>query len=151
MNARPDQTAISELRAMNARFIHNFVTNDAESHDQITHPDFVCITDKGEREPKSRYIERWARGFDPTVITYWDYRDESIAVFGSVALVRATNKHIVVQDGAETVGMTTYTDTYVRNGDRWTCIQAQLTPVEPEHYPPDASIVRRYIRGRLQD
>ena len=118
MRARDDETAISELRAMNARFIHNFVTNDAESHDQITHPDFMCITAEGEREPKSRYIQRWAHGFDPGVITYWDYRDESIAVFGSVALVRATNKHIVVQDNLEMVGMTTYTDTYVRDGDR---------------------------------
>jgi hypothetical protein len=143
--------ALSQLKALNARFIHNFVTNDAESHDRITHPDFVCISADGRRECKARYIDRWRTGFDPDVITYWDYRDESISVFGSVALVRATNKHVVVSGGTEVTGMTTYTDTYVRDGDGWTCVQAQLTPVAPEHFPPDDTIVRSYVRGQLQD
>ena len=29
---------MDELRALNARFIHNFVTNDVASHDAILHP-----------------------------------------------------------------------------------------------------------------
>ena len=29
---------MNELRALNARFIHNFVTNDVASHDAILHP-----------------------------------------------------------------------------------------------------------------
>lgn len=145
-----DDRSVAELRAMNALFIHNFVTNDFRSHDRITHPDFVAISTLGEREPKRRYIERWAHGFDPDVITYWDYRDESIAVFGSVALVRSTNKHVIVHDGEEQTGMTTYTDTYVRDADGWTCVQAQLTTVAPQHWPSDDTIVKRYVRGRLQ-
>jgi ketosteroid isomerase-like protein len=138
-----------ELRALNARFIHNFITNDVASHDAITHDRFVCITAKGKREGKAPYLARWATGFDPDVIVYWDTRDEAISVFGDVALVRSTNKHIIRRDGREITGMTTYTDTYLREAGTWTCIQAQLTPVAPESWPGDETIVRKYVKGEI--
>jgi hypothetical protein len=31
-----------ELRALNARFIDNFITNDVPSHDAILHEGFIC-------------------------------------------------------------------------------------------------------------
>lgn len=139
------------LSVLNARFINNFVTNDVASHDAITHADFVCITSKGAREGKRAYLARWATGFDPDVIVYWDYRDERITVRGPTALVWAVNKHITVKDGKETVGMTAYTDTYILENDEWKCIQAQLTPVSVENYPADDTIVRKYIRGKPQE
>lgn len=46
--------------------------------------------------------------------------------------------------------MTTYTDTYVREGGRWLCIQAQLTPVAVGFEPADGTIVSVYIRGIKQ-
>jgi hypothetical protein len=46
--------------------------------------------------------------------------------------------------------MTCYTDTYVRVGENWLCILAQLTPVAAENYPPDDTIVVKYLRGVLQ-
>jgi hypothetical protein len=45
--------------------------------------------------------------------------------------------------------MTCYTDTYVRVGLRWLCIQAQLTPVAEANYPPDSTIVCQYRNGVL--
>lgn len=140
----------SELRDLNARFINNFVTNDVAGHDAILHPEFLCITSGGVRVDRERYLIGWATGFDPDVITYWDYRDESITVAGDVALVRSTNKHVIVADGAGAIGMTAYTDTYVREAEGWLCLQAQLTTVTPEHYPPDDTIVKQYVRGDLQ-
>jgi hypothetical protein len=59
-------------------------------------------------------------------------RDEDIALFGDVALVRSTNKWVRVIDGNAVTGMTTYTDTYIHEGGRWLCIQAQLTAVAME-------------------
>ena len=41
------------LRALNARFIHNFITNDVPSHDAILHGDFICITPMGALEGKA--------------------------------------------------------------------------------------------------
>ena len=138
-----------ELRALNRRFIHNFITNDVPSHDAILHPDFICITPAGARVGRAAYLKAWATGFDAARIPYYDYRDEKIDVFGDTALVRSTNKRVGLADGVETVGMTMYTDIYVRDGGAWKCVQAQITPVQPAHYPPDETIVKKYVKGKL--
>lgn len=119
--------AIRQLKALNARFIHNFVTNDVKSHDAITHERFVCLTPQGAREARKDYLTRWASGFAPEVIVYWGYRDENITLFDTVALVRATNKHTVRKNGTETTGMTTYTDTYIFENGEWKCIAGALS------------------------
>jgi hypothetical protein len=67
-----------------------------------------------------------------------------------VALVRATNKFVIKRAGTETTGMTRYTDTYVFDAGTWKCIQAQITPVQPEHQPSDGTIVSVYIAGVKQ-
>ena len=139
-----------ELRALNARFIHNYITNDVPSHDAILHRDFICITPAGARVGRADYLKAWATGFNAERIPYYDYRDEKIDVFGDTALVRSTNKSVRLNDGAEAVGMTMYTDIYVRRDGAWKCIQAQITPVAPAHYPPDSTIVRKYVKGRAQ-
>lgn len=140
----------AELRALNRRFIHNFVTNDVPSHDAILHDGFICITPAGARVGRDAYLKASATGFDPERIPYWDYRDEKIDVFGNTALVRSTNKSIRMNNGVETVGMTMYTDICVHEYGAWKCIQAQITPVAPANYPPDSTIVRSYIKGKAQ-
>ena len=140
----------AELRALNARFIHNFITNDVPSHDAILHKNFICITPAGARVGRADYLRAWATGFNAERIPYFDYRDEKIDVFGTTALLRSTNKSIRVKDGVETVGMTMYTDVYVHENGAWKCIQAQLTQVAPAHYPPDETIVKKYLKGKAQ-
>jgi ketosteroid isomerase-like protein len=139
-----------ELRALNARFIHNYITNDVPSHDAILHPEFICITPTGARVSRADYLRAWATGFDAERFPYYDYRDEKIDVFGDTALVRSTNKRVTAQDGGESVSMTMYTDIYVRRDGAWKCIQAQITPVTPANYPADQTIVRKYIKGHAQ-
>jgi hypothetical protein len=138
------------LRALNKRFIHNFVTNDVASHDAILHPAFRAIQPNGSLVPRDAYLHYWASGFDPKVIPYWDMRGETIVVAGTTALVGAVNRWVRVRGGAEAVGMTRYTDTYVLEGGEWLCVLAQLTLVAPEHYPSDDTIVVRYLAGVLQ-
>ena len=48
----------AELRALNARFIHNFITNDVPSHDAILHKDFICIDPNGRRVGREEYLKR---------------------------------------------------------------------------------------------
>ncbi len=98
---------MNELGALNARFIHNFVTNDVPSHDAILHPAFINIWPTGQRWDRAAYLKYWATAFDPKIIVYWDVRDELITIVGDVALVRATNKHTRRRDGQEVTGMTT--------------------------------------------
>jgi hypothetical protein len=141
---------LRELRALNGRFIHNFITNDVPSHDAILHHGFICITPTGARVDRAAYLKAWATGFDPVRIPYFDYRDEKIDVFGTTALLRSTNKSIRMVDGAESTGMTMYTDIYVRENGAWKCVQAQITPLAPANYPPDETIVKKYVKGQLQ-
>lgn len=110
----------------------------------------LTVTSSGARVSREDYLRQWATGFDPEVIVYWDVRDELITVFGDVALVRATNKATIRQDGAEQTGMTTYTDTYLRESGEWKVIQAQITRVAPKHYLGDETIVSVSIEGQLQ-
>lgn len=144
------QTDLATLRALNKRFIHNFVTNDVSSHNAILHPLFRTIDTLGGHMDRASYLVEWATGFDPDVITYWDMRDERITVIGDVALVGATNRWTRVRNGVETQGMTCYTDTYIRVEGSWLCILAQLTSVAPQNYPSDDTIVVKYLRGVLQ-
>ena len=138
------------LHALNSKFIHNFVTNDVAAHDSIIHPEFRTVTSSGGHMDREAYLVEWATGFDPDVIPYWDMRAERITLLGDLALVTATTKYIRVCEGVETIGMTCYTDTYLRTAGSWLCVLAQLTPVASENYPSDDTIVVRYIRGELQ-
>ena len=145
-----DIDSLSKLRTLNERFIRNFVTNDIESDNAIIHQQFICLMPNGARLDRDAYLEYWATAFDPGEFVYWDYRDESISIFGNIALVRSTNKYVRRANGTDRVGMTTYTDTYLEENGEWKCIQAQLTPVSAEHYPGDDTIIRAWINGRLK-
>ncbi len=145
-----DADAVGELRAINARFIHNFVTNDVASHDALLHPEFCAIQSDGSVLSRAAYLRQWAAGFDPDVIPSWETRGEVIGVHGPIALVRATNVFTVVRDGIPMERATMYTDTYVRSGRRWLCLQAQTTVVHPDHVASPSSRVSVYLRGVLQ-
>jgi catechol 2,3-dioxygenase-like lactoylglutathione lyase family enzyme len=142
--------ALADLSALNARFIHNYVTNDVASHDALLHAAFLYIRSNGERVDRATYLKNWATGFDPEVIVYWDLRDELISVVGDVALVRAVNRHVVRRDGEDEVGMSAYTDVYLLEDGAWRCIQAQITEVAPGCEPSDATILRVYRHGVLE-
>ena len=141
---------MAQLKALNAKFIHNFVTNDVATHDRIIHEKFQYINSKGKWINRKDYLESWKTGFDPEKIIYWDYRSEKISIIGSTALVRSVNKCIVLNNGIEKTSMTQYTDVYVKENATWKCIQAQITNVTPENYPTDDTIVKQYIKGKIQ-
>lgn len=136
---RPDSLVLKEL---NARFNHNFVTGDTLSHSQILHPSFVYISASGEYINRGKYLANWQHGFNGHI--YWDYRDERIQIFGTTALVHATNKYIIRQHGKERSGMAIYTDIYIKEDGVWKCVQAQVGAVQPSFYPADKTIVRQY-------
>ncbi|MEZ4809321.1 MAG: nuclear transport factor 2 family protein [Allomuricauda sp.] len=133
---------LQKLRALNAKFIHNFVTNDTVMHSKIIHPDFVYLNSEGKYINRNDYLTHWAHGFDG--YKYWDYRDEKISIFRNIGLVHSQNKYIYVQDGIEYSGMAIYTDIYIKENGEWKCIQAQIGNVSPENYAPDESIIKKY-------
>ena len=141
---------LAVLRRLNARFIHDFITNDVASHNALLHPHFTYISGSGQRIDRATYLRNWATGFCPDVIPYWDTRDEHIMVHGSVALVSAMNKYVERIDGKAQTGMAAYTDTYVWEGAQWRCIQAQITLVAPAHWPSDDTIISVYVGGMMK-
>lgn len=144
----PDDLAT--LRALNAQFIHNFVTNDVARHDALLHPQFLYIGSDGARVSRADYLSGWATGFDPDVTVYWDVRDEVITVVGDVALVRSANRCVNRVAKTDEVSMTVYTDVYVRAGRNWLCLQAQITRIAPGNEPPDSTIISVYLKGERQ-
>ena len=133
---------LQELRALNAEFIHNFVSNDVVRQDKIIHADFVYLNSEGKYVNRNDYLINWAHGYDG--YKYWDYRDEKISIFGNTGLVRSQNKYVYVLDGIEYSGMAIYTDVYIKENGEWKCIQAQIGNVSPENYAPDETIIRKY-------
>ena len=63
--------AMDDLRRLNARFIHNYVTNDVLCHDAMLHPRFLHISGNGARVDRETYLKRWATGFNPEETIYW--------------------------------------------------------------------------------
>lgn len=129
-NSSALQTDSVQLSALNARFIRNFLTQDATAHSEIIHPDFVCIESNGSIVPRDVYLKNWATDFDNSGYTSFTYRDERIRIFGNTALVRAKTVYTKNSNGKEIEGYTIYTDTYLKENGKWKCIQVQITPVK---------------------
>ena len=142
LHADAQETNMAQLKKLNALFIHNFVTNDVAAHSLIFHKDFIRISSDGEYTGRKKYLEDWAHGFGD--IKYWDYRNEDIKIFGSMALVHSQNKCIIIKDGKEIISYWMYTDTYIQENGEWKCVQAQIGKVTPENFAGDETIVRKY-------
>lgn len=136
---------MATLKKLNATFINNFVTNDTVSHNKIIHKDFICISGKGAIIDRNDYMKGWAHGFSSDVIKYWDYREEFIRIFGTMALIRSMNRYVALKDGKEKEYMSIYTDTYLKENGEWKCVQAQITPVSEENFRGENAVVRKYV------
>ena len=118
-----------QLSDLNRQFIQNFLTQDAEAHGRIIHPDFVCIESNGRIVQRDEYLKAWATDFDNSGYTSFRYEDEAIRVFGNVALVRARTVYTKGAGNMIFNGYTVYTDTYITENGQWRCVQVQITPV----------------------
>lgn len=143
------EETIKTLTDLNARFIDNFIARNSVAHDAIIHQRFLCIMPDGAKLTRAPYLEYWATAFDPETLIYFDYRDESISLFGNTALVRSATKYVRLAEGEKKEGMNIYTDTYLLEGGTWLCVQAHLTPVAAQHYPGDETIIRAWTNGTL--
>jgi hypothetical protein len=119
-----------ELSALNAQFIRNFLSQDAAAHSKIINRDFLCIESNGRIVRREEYLKNWATDFARSGYTTFAYQDESIRIFGNTALVRSKTVYTKKVNGEEIKGYSVYTDTYVKEGGAWTCVQAQITPVK---------------------
>lgn len=126
-NESEDQEQLSKL---NARFIKNFIEQDTLAHNEIIHKDFVCIESNGKIVNRKEYMKAWTTDYQNGKFTAFTITDEHIRIFGNMALVRSKTVYTRVQDGKQVKGNSIYTDTYIKENDRWWCVQAQITPIK---------------------
>jgi ketosteroid isomerase-like protein len=119
----------AELSELNRQFIENFTRQDAARHDAIIHKDFVCIQSDGSVVGREEYMRGWPTAYMHSGYTDFSYTDESIRIFGDIALVRSKTVYTKKMGDKEMKGNSVYTDTYVKENHHWKCIQAQITPV----------------------
>ena len=123
-------TDASQLSALNAQFIKNFLTQDVKAHSEIIHRDFVCIESNGAIVSREVYLKNWATDHDNSGYTSFTYTNELIRIFGNMALVRAKTVYTTNVDNKKVEGYTIYTDTYIKENGKWQCVQVQITPVK---------------------
>lgn len=120
----------NRLLVLNVEFIKNFTTMDTVSHNKIIHKDFVCINSDGTISDRVNYMKGWATGYKQSGYTSFSITDESVRIFGDMALVRSRTVYTKEVDGETVQGSSVYTDTYVKENGEWLCVQAHITPVK---------------------
>lgn len=119
-------TDLQQLQQLNAAFIRNFINGDTVAHNEIIHKDFICIQSSGAIVDRDTYMKGWAKGYSNGQFSSFGYTDESIRIFGNMALVCSRTVY-TKQSGSK--GNSVYTDVYIKENGRWRCVQAQITAV----------------------
>src|SRR5262245_19080809 len=121
------------LEQLNAEYVAAFMNADVDWYRKHLAEEFVCIDSDGSLVTREQFLSQTAKGPDVT-----DYSLESVNVslYAEVALVRATG-FWRSKDGA--VGLSRYTDIWVRQNAQWEAVSAQITRT-----------TRRMPRGRYK-
>jgi ketosteroid isomerase-like protein len=111
----------ARLRQLNEQYIEAVVNADVNWYERYLADDFVCIDAEGIVLDKEAFLVRTAGG--PYVANY-RLEDVGVRIYGETALVQATG--LFTRNGGQ-AGMCRYIDVYVRAGDDWKVISAQIT------------------------
>jgi ketosteroid isomerase-like protein len=109
------------IRELNDKYIEAFMESDVEWYRSRLTDDFVCIDSDGSILHKKEFLEQAAEGPD---VTSYKLEAVNLRFYGNVALVQATGR-FTRKDG--TTGRSRYTDIYVRTGEEWKVVSAQIT------------------------
>lgn len=116
-----DRSDKSTLKRLNQEYVNAFMNADVEWYREHLADDFVCIESDGSILNKTQFLTNTAKGPDVR-----DYKLEEVDVrtYGDTALVHATGLW-TGRDGS--MGMSRYTDVYVRTATGWKTVSAQIT------------------------
>ena len=116
-----DNSDKTTLERLNQEYVDAFMNADVEWYREHLADDFVVIESDGSVFNKTQFLSNTAKGPDVA-----DYRlqDVNVRIYGNVALVQATGLW-TGKNGSN--GMSRYTDVYVRAGEEWKTVSAQIT------------------------
>jgi ketosteroid isomerase-like protein len=110
-----------KLRQLNEQYIEAYMKSDVGWYREHLAEDFVCIESDGAVLGKTEFLDQTAKG--PNVAAY-RLDQVQVRIYGVAALVQATGL-FTRENGSH--GKSRYTDVYVREGDEWKVVSAQIT------------------------
>jgi len=117
----PNKSDLRTLQQLNQEYVDAFMNADVEWYRAHLAEDFVCVESDGSVLDKAEILSNTVKG--PDVVEY-KLHEVDIRVYGDAALVRATGVWIR-EDGS--MGMSRYTDVYIRVSSEWKAVSAQIT------------------------
>jgi ketosteroid isomerase-like protein len=117
----PNKSDVRTLQQLNQEYVDAFMNADVEWYRAHLAEDFVCVESDGSVLDKAEFLSNTVKG--PDVVEY-KLHEVDIRVYGDAALVRATGVWIR-EDGS--MGMSRYTDVYIRVSSEWKAVSAQIT------------------------
>jgi ketosteroid isomerase-like protein len=118
---RSAMTRDQEVRALNEEYIRSILIGDVAWFREHLADEFICIESDATLVDKADFLRRTAE--EPTTASY-HLDDVSLSFHGDVALVRAKGSWVATNG---TRGVSRYVDVYVRSGDAWKVVSAQIT------------------------
>ena len=117
----PDKSDLTTLERLNQEYVDAFMNADIDRYDEHLAEDFVCVESDGSVLNKIQFLSNTVKG--PDVIDY-KLHEVDVRIYGNAALVRATGVWIK-EEGS--MGMSRYTDVYIRTNNEWKAVSAQIT------------------------
>lgn len=116
-----DNSARATLERLNQEYVDAFMNADVEWYREHLADDFVVIESDGAVLNKEEFLTNTAKG--PDVADY-TLQKVNVRIYGGVALVQATGLW-TGKNGSK--GMSRYIDVYVKTGEEWKAVSAQIT------------------------
>ena len=116
-----DKSDEQVLERLNREYVEAFMNADVEWYREHLADEFVVIESDGSVLNKEQFLRDTSKG--PDVADY-KLHDVDIRIYGNTALVRAAGVW-TRENGA--MGMSRYTDVYVRQPGGWKTVSAQIT------------------------
>lgn len=120
-NGTQSVTDEQTLARLNREYVAAFMNADVDWYREHLADEFVVIESDGSMLNKDEFLRNTLKG--PDVADY-KLHEVDIRIYGNAALVRASGVW-TRDDGA--MGMSRYTDVYVRENGGWKTVSAQIT------------------------
>jgi len=122
----PQTSDEATLKQLNQQYVDAFLKSDVQWYRQHVTEDFICIEPDGTLHDKASFLRDVATGPGAVV----DYRlvEFRVRIIGDTAFIHAQGK-ATRKDG--TIGLSRYTDVYIRVHGEWKTASAQITPILP--------------------
>jgi ketosteroid isomerase-like protein len=120
-NVEPNTSDKTTLERLNKEYVEAFMSADVNWYEEHLADDFVCIESDGSLLNKVQFLINCAEG--PDVADY-KLEDVYVRIYGGVGIVQATGL-FTRKDGS--TGVSRYIDVYVKSGESWKAVSAQIT------------------------